>query len=240
MLRYNTKNIHRLSKTHCGRTFSPECPLLSATLVELRVQPGLRQDFGMSRASRCLEGQEASLRPYIGSYWVPSLIIISSSLIPTVLTGSSRLTSSLKAFLPISEAPLRKVYDVVVVGAGSAGAHLAYRLSENPNCQVLLLEAGRQETWNPPKILVGLPFLWCFWWCFTIWFYYTTSFVGTVPKTIPVDREGFFCSFFGVSTEKLNIHRWKKSSQWLHSQNLIVQFHSLRDCLPVWSKSLQN
>lgn len=65
------KNIHRLSKTHYGRTFSPECPLLSATLVELRVQPfGLRQDFGMSRASRCLEGQEASLRQYIGSILV--------------------------------------------------------------------------------------------------------------------------------------------------------------------------
>ncbi|MFY7854658.1 MAG: GMC family oxidoreductase [Rubrivivax sp.] len=51
------------------------------------------------------------------------------------------------------------VFDVIIVGAGSAGCLLANRLSADPDCQVLLLEAGGRDDYVWIHIPVG--YLYC-------------------------------------------------------------------------------
>jgi len=54
----------------------------------------------------------------------------------------------------------RKSYDYVIVGAGSAGCVLAYRLTANPSIRVLLLEAGGRDTNPLIHVPIGLGKIW--------------------------------------------------------------------------------
>ncbi|MBM4227504.1 MAG: choline dehydrogenase [Gammaproteobacteria bacterium] len=66
-------------------------------------------------------------------------------------------------------APLAGEFDYIIVGAGSAGCVLANRLSANPGCSVLVLEAGGKDDYFWIDIPVGYLFTignprtdWCF------------------------------------------------------------------------------
>ena len=54
---------------------------------------------------------------------------------------------------------LAQHFDYIVIGAGSAGCLLANRLSADPDCQVLLLEAGGRDNYHWIHIPVG--YLYC-------------------------------------------------------------------------------
>lgn len=54
----------------------------------------------------------------------------------------------------------RKSYDYVIVGAGSAGCVLAYRLTADSSIRVLLLEAGGRDTHPLIHVPIGLGKIW--------------------------------------------------------------------------------
>jgi choline dehydrogenase len=64
-----------------------------------------------------------------------------------------------------------ETFDIVIVGAGTAGCLLANRLSADPDCRVLLLEAGGRDDYAWIHIPVG--YLYCIGNPRTDWLYFT-------------------------------------------------------------------
>lgn len=61
------------------------------------------------------------------------------------------MAAATSSILPASE------YDFVVVGGGTSGLVVAARLTEDPNVQVLVLEAGQDHLADPR---VNIPAMW--------------------------------------------------------------------------------
>jgi Choline dehydrogenase and related flavoproteins len=83
------------------------------------------------------------------------------------------------------------VFDYVVVGAGPAGCLLANRLSADPSCRVLLLEAGGRD--NYPWIHIPVGYLYCIGNPRTDWCFKTEAQPG-LPSVAPWDIHGARCS----------------------------------------------
>ena len=91
-----------------------------------------------------------------------------------------------RSTLDMEPTPDRPTYDYIVVGAGTAGCLLANRLSEDPHCRVLLIEAGRRDDYLWVHVPVG--YLYCIGNPRTDWLYFTQPDPGLNGRSLRYPR----------------------------------------------------
>src|ERR1700742_4391283 len=79
-----------------------------------------------------------------------------------------------------------ETFDTIIVGAGTAGCLLANRLSRDPNRRVLLLEAGKRDTY--PWIHIPVGYLYCIGNPRTDWLFKTEAEPGLGGRVIRYPR----------------------------------------------------
>lgn len=89
---------------------------------------------------------DLSRRSFIASLSALGLTAATAGSLATLYGGKAFAKSSTEAEAPGS----RKEYDYIIVGAGSAGSSLAYRLATETDAEILLLEGGGSD--NIPEI----------------------------------------------------------------------------------------